>query len=111
MTDFQARVFAAVERIPRGKAAPYSEVARAAGSPRAMRAVGNILHSNPFFGVVPCHRVVHADGALADAFAFGGEGVQRKMLESEGVIFTSDGRVDMRLCGCVIPVEKQDKSN
>ncbi len=102
MTEFQRRVFEAVARIPRGKAAPYSEVARAAGSPRAMRAVGNILHNNPFFGVVPCHRVVHADGSLAAAFAFGGEGEQRKMLEAEDVGFTPDGRVDMRLYGCVI---------
>ena len=106
MTEFQERVYRAVERIPKGRVAPYSEVARAALSPRAARAIGNILHNNPFFGIVPCHRVVHADGALADAFAFGGEGVQRQMLESEGVTFTEDGRVDMRIHGCIIEEEK-----
>ena len=106
MTEFQKRVYSAVERIPKGFVAAYSEVARASGSPRAARAIGNILHNNPFFGIVPCHRVVHSDGALAAAFAFGGEGEQRKMLEKEGVTFTIDGRVDMAKHGCMIEEEK-----
>lgn len=101
MTGFQKRVYKAVEQIPQGRVATYGEVARMAGSSRASRAVGNILHKNPFFGVVPCHRVVHADGALAEPFAFGGAGVQREMLEKEGVTFTKDGRVDMKKYGYV----------
>lgn len=101
MTEFQKRVYSAVKLIPRGMVATYGEVARMAGSPRASRAVGNILHKNPFFGVVPCHRVVHADGALAAPFAFGGERVQREMLEKEGVTFTKDGKVDMKKHGYV----------
>ena len=55
---------------------------------------------------MPCHRVVHADGALAAAFAFGGDGVQREMLEKEGVTFTEDGRVDMQIHGCMIKEER-----
>lgn len=101
MTEFQIRVYKAVEKIPRGSVVTYGEIARMAGSPRASRAVGNILHKNPFFGVVPCHRVVHSDGALAEPFAFGGAGVQRKMLEKEGVTFTKDGRVDMKKHGYI----------
>lgn len=101
MTEFQKRVYKAVEQIPKGRVVTYGEVARMAGSPRASRAVGNILHNNPFFGVVPCHRVVHADGALAAPFAFGGAGVQREMLEKEGVIFTQEGKVDMKKHGYV----------
>lgn len=101
MTEFQKRVYKAVEQIPRGKVVTYGEVARMAGSTRASRAVGNILHKNPFFGVVPCHRVVHADGALAEPFAFGGAGVQREMLEKEGVTFTKDGKVNMKKHGYV----------
>ena len=54
---------------------------------------------NPEPGVIPCHRVVFADGSLAKGFAFGGEGVQRAMLEAEGVEFLPDGRVDMAKCG------------
>lgn len=102
MTEFQKKVYSAVEQIPQGRVVTYSEVARMAGSPRASRAVGNILHNNPFFGVVPCHRVVHADGALAVPFAFGGAGVQREMLEKEGVTFTQEGKVDMKKHGYIL---------
>ncbi len=101
MTEFQKKVYLAVEKIPKGRVVTYGEVARKAGSPRASRAVGNILHKNPFFGVVPCHRVVHADGALAEPFAFGGERVQREMLEKEGVVFTKQNKVDMKKHGYV----------
>lgn len=101
MTEFQKRVYSAVEQIPKCRVVTYGEVARMAGSPRASRAVGNILHKNPFFGVVPCHRVVHADGALAEPFAFGGADVQRKMLEKEGITFTKEGKVDMKKHGYV----------
>ena len=109
MTEFQKRVYDAVERIPKGRVLPYSEVARAAGNSRASRAVGNILHKNPFFGIVPCHRVVHADGALAAPFAFGGERVQREMLEKEGVTFTETGKVDMKKHGYVFDLSNTKK--
>lgn len=104
MTEFQMRIYEAVKKIPCGMVITYGEAARAAGSPKAARAVGNILHKNPFFGVVPCHRVVHADGALASSFAFGGEKIQREMLEKEGVTFTKDGRVDMKKHGYVLDI-------
>ena len=61
--------------------------------------MGVALHHNPAPGVGPCHRVVFSDGRLASAFAFGGEGVQRALLEAEGVEFLPDGRVDMAKCG------------
>lgn len=102
MTEFQSLVYDAVKRIPKGSVTAYSDVAAAAGSPRAARAIGNILHNNPFFGVVPCHRVVHTDGTLAAAFAFGGENVQREMLEKEGVSFTADGKVNMKKHRCFL---------
>ena len=73
--------------------------ARPVSLPRGARGVGFCLHRNPEPGVIPCHRVVFADGRLASAFAFGGEGVQRAMLEAEGVEFLPDGRVDMAKCG------------
>lgn len=101
MTEFQKRVYAVVEQIPYGRVVTYGEVARMSGSPRASRAVGNILHKNPFFGVVPCHRVVHADGALAEPFAFGGERIQREMLEKEGIAFTKEDKVDMKKYGYI----------
>lgn len=100
--------------IPRGKVASYGQVALLAGHPRAARFVGYALHSNPEPGVIPCHRVVFKNGSLASGFAFGGPGVQRQLLEDEGVTFLPDGRVDMQECqwGCFnqaeLEIERQD---
>ena len=60
------------------------------GNPRASRAVGHAMRACRTPGV-PCHRVVRADGSTTPAF---GPGVQRAMLEAEGVPFTADGRVE-----------------
>lgn len=79
------RIYEAVKRIPKGKVATYAQVAEMAGNPKMARAVGNALHKNPEPGIIPCHRVVDSKGHLADEFAFGGAGVQAKLLESEGV--------------------------
>ena len=95
MTDFTRRIYEVVKSIPAGRVMSYGRVAALAGNPRAARGVGFALHHNPYPGEVPCHRVVFADGRLASAFAFGGEGVQRRLLEAEGVEFLPDGRVDM----------------
>lgn len=92
---FFEQVYQMVEQIPRGRVATYGQIARLVGSPRRARYVGFALHRNPRPGVVPCHRVVFADGSLARGFAFGGVGVQRAMLEQEGVAFREDGRVDL----------------
>lgn len=59
--SFRDRVFAIVKTIPAGKTLTYKEVATFAGSPRAYRAVGNILHTN-YDSKIPCHRVVRSDG-------------------------------------------------
>lgn len=93
-----ARVYEAVRRIPRGRVATYGQIALMAGSPRASRAVGWALHVNPTPGVIPCHRVVNREGRLAPAFAFGGQEVQRALLEEEGVLFEPDGRVVLSRC-------------
>lgn len=59
--SFSSRVFAVVSCIQKGETLSYKEVARRAGSPRAFRAVGNILNKN-FNPDIPCHRVVRSDG-------------------------------------------------
>lgn len=92
---FFARVYEVVEQIPEGMVATYGQVAKLVGEPRKARYVGFALHSNPRPGIVPCHRVVFADGRLAEGFAFGGAGVQRQMLEDEGVAFADDAHVDL----------------
>jgi methylated-DNA-[protein]-cysteine S-methyltransferase len=61
---FATGVLRATARVPFGDVTTYGEVAAQAGSPRAARAAGNALGSNPIPIVVPCHRVVHADGTL-----------------------------------------------
>jgi len=63
-TAFQQRVWEALRKIPYGRTRSYSEVARAIGRPRATRAVARACATNPAALVIPCHRVVRADGAL-----------------------------------------------
>ncbi|HLK10225.1 MAG TPA: methylated-DNA--[protein]-cysteine S-methyltransferase [Candidatus Binatia bacterium] len=81
-TPFQRAVWAALRRIPCGTTVSYGEIARRIGRPSAVRAVGQANNANPVGIVVPCHRVVAADGALA---GYGG-GVERKrwLLAHEG---------------------------
>ena len=93
--NFFERVYEVVKKVPAGKVSTYGDIARAIGAPRCARQVGWALHSNPYYGVVPCHRVVFRDGSLMSGFAFGGSGVQRAMLEVEGVAFIGD-KVDMK---------------
>lgn len=94
-TEFTKRIYAVVQSIPRGRVASYGQVAALAGNPRGARGVGFALHHNPQPGVIPCHRVVFRDGGICTGYAFGGPGVQRALLEAEGVTFLPDGRVDM----------------
>ncbi|HLH66572.1 MAG TPA: methylated-DNA--[protein]-cysteine S-methyltransferase [Solirubrobacteraceae bacterium] len=64
LTAFARRVLHAAAGIPYGQTATYAQVAQLAGSPRGARAAGNALGANPLPIVLPCHRVVHADGGL-----------------------------------------------
>lgn len=89
-------------KIPRGTVATYGMIAASAGNPRWARVVGYALHVNPRPGEIPCHRVVHRDGAVAEGFAFGGGQSQRALLEQEGVTFLPDGRVDLQAHLCMV---------
>ena len=91
--SFFESVYRAVSAIPRGRVASYGQIACAVGRPRSSRIVGYALHRNPRPGVGPCHRVVFRSGATTPAFAFGGEDVQRALLEGEGVSFDEKGCV------------------
>src|ERR1700693_4419909 len=80
--DFTARVLSVVRRIPPGRVATYGDVAAMAGSPRAARAVGNIMRTCQR-GDVPCHRVIAAGGRLG---GYGGrEFLKQSLLMAEGV--------------------------
>ena len=63
LPPFDAAVYRAAMQIPYGETASYGELAGMAGSPRAARAVGSAMARCPLFPVVPCHRVIHADGS------------------------------------------------
>jgi methylated-DNA-[protein]-cysteine S-methyltransferase len=85
MSDFTARVLSIVRRIPVGRVATYGDVAAAAGSPRASRAVGNIMRECARRDV-PCHRVVAAAGRLG---GYGGNvELKRALLRAEGLTVT-----------------------
>jgi methylated-DNA-[protein]-cysteine S-methyltransferase len=83
-TTFQQGVWSALRGIPFGETISYAELARRVGNPHAMRAVGGANGRNPLPIVVPCHRVIGADGSLT---GFGG-GMERKrwLLEHEGAL-------------------------
>jgi methylated-DNA-[protein]-cysteine S-methyltransferase len=83
-TPFQRRVWEALRKIPYGEKRSYGEIAREVGRPDATRAVGAANGANPLPIVVPCHRVVGADGSLT-GFG-GGLEVKRFLLDLEGAI-------------------------
>jgi AraC family transcriptional regulator of adaptative response/methylated-DNA-[protein]-cysteine methyltransferase len=81
-TEFQTRVWHALRQIPYGEIRSYEEIARAIGNPKAMRAVGRANGDNRIPIVIPCHRVVRADGSLG---GYGGElWRKRYLLKLEG---------------------------
>ena len=83
-SSFQQRVWSRLREIPFGETISYTELARRVGDPSAVRAVGGANARNPLPIVVPCHRVIGADGSLT---GFGG-GIERKrwLLAHEGVL-------------------------
>ena len=82
-TPFQRRVVEALRSIPYGETATYGEVAALAGHPNAQRAVGSVCAANRFSLIVPCHRVVAADGL--GSYGSLGTAYKRSLLELEGV--------------------------
>jgi methylated-DNA-protein-cysteine methyltransferase-like protein len=98
MIGFYNKVYDVVKRIPRGKVTTYGKIAAMIGAPGSAKIVGWALHSNPDPGTIPCHRVVNRNGETSGSFAFGGPDVQKQLLESEGVIFSPEGNVDLGKC-------------
>jgi AraC family transcriptional regulator of adaptative response/methylated-DNA-[protein]-cysteine methyltransferase len=73
-TDFQKRVWLALQQIPAGETRSYSDIAKAIEHPRAIRAVGRANGTNTLSIIIPCHRVINANGDLG---GYGG-GIERK---------------------------------
>lgn len=83
-TAFQLSVWRALAAIPYGETRSYADIARAIGNPKGMRAVGLANGKNPIPIIVPCHRVIGADGSLT---GFGGGLPTKKwLLEFEGIV-------------------------
>ncbi|MFI0446003.1 methylated-DNA--[protein]-cysteine S-methyltransferase [Actinomadura sp. 6N118] len=83
LSDFEAAVLRAAAAIPRGQTRPYAWVARQAGRPKAVRAVGSALGRNPVPLLIPCHRVTRSDGAIGE-YVFGA-GAKERLLRAENV--------------------------
>jgi len=92
------RIYAVVRRIPRGRVATYGQVAALARASGA-RQVGYALHALPPGTTVPWHRVLNAAGRISPRAVPGGELVQRRLLEREGVRFDARGRVRLSQAG------------
>ena len=82
---FRRTVLMQCRRIPYGKTASYQDLARAAGNPKAARAVGSTMAHNPLPLVVPCHRVLRADGTFGGFSSPKGVKEKKKMLSLEGM--------------------------
>lgn len=83
-TDFQKQVWAALNKIPFGKTVSYKQIAENIGNPKAVRAVGLANNRNPVPIVIPCHRVIGANGNLVGYG--GGLEMKRQLLIHEGVL-------------------------
>lgn len=92
-TSFAKRVYALTNQIPKGNVSTYKHLADALNT-KAYRAVGNALRNNPDAPRTPCHRVIKHDRTLGGYQGSNDSTNKRALLKAEGVIFSSDGRVD-----------------
>ncbi|WP_374575660.1 methylated-DNA--[protein]-cysteine S-methyltransferase [Phenylobacterium sp.] len=82
--ELHRRIYEVVRAIPPGRTMTYGEVARAVGEPHAAQAVGQAMGKNPCPVIMPCHRVLGADGKMGGFSAPGGVATKRRLLEIEG---------------------------
>jgi methylated-DNA-[protein]-cysteine S-methyltransferase len=85
VAPFYQRVYEITRRVPAGATVTYGDIAIRLGAPGAARAVGQALGKNPFAIVVPCHRVLGANGKLGGFSAHGGTATKARLLRIEGV--------------------------
>lgn len=92
-TPFQLQVWQALRDIPYGETRTYAQIAAQVQNPRACRAVGGACHANPLLIVIPCHRVIGADGALTGFGA--GLAAKEKLLKLENERILRDAKLTM----------------
>ncbi|MHC4289878.1 MAG: methylated-DNA--[protein]-cysteine S-methyltransferase, partial [Planctomycetota bacterium] len=82
-SGFQQRVLFVLQTITYGQKISYGELAKLSDSPKAARAIGSVMANNPLPLIVPCHRVVKADGSCGQFSGAGGTETKKRMLELE----------------------------
>jgi methylated-DNA-[protein]-cysteine S-methyltransferase len=87
---FERTIYAAARQIAWGTTASYGELARAAGAPDAARVVGRAMGRNPVPIVIPCHRVITADGRIGGFSAPGGVDTKQRLHQLEGILLADD---------------------
>ena len=97
VATLSSRVFALVRACPAGRVTTYGALAKAVGYPRGARMVGWIMNESP--EGVPAQRVINSKGELSGSWAFGSPGRMHQLLEAEGIVFSADGRVDLKRYG------------
>ena len=85
-TTFQLKVWNYLKNIPKGSVKTYTDVAKAIGKPKAVRAVANAIGKNPYPIKIPCHRVIRSDGSLGGYSGRGGINKKRRLLISERIL-------------------------
>lgn len=83
LTDFRKQVTTHCRKVPYGETVSYAELARRAGRPQAMRAVGTVMAKNLWPLIVPCHRVVRSDGNMGGFSALQGVPLKKRLLALE----------------------------
>jgi methylated-DNA-protein-cysteine methyltransferase-like protein len=97
-SDSYERIYAVVSKIPIGKIATYGQVAELAGLSGHARQVGYALHATPDESAIPWQRVVNAKGEVSPRSDPDMEGVQKSLLDAEGIVFDTNGRINLALC-------------
>src|ERR1700722_1514403 len=95
--DFHRKVYEVARTIPPGQTMTYGEIAKKLGAPHESREVGQALGRNPVAIIVPCHRVLGADGKMGGFSANGGVATKRRILEIEGASAVGAGPLFDRL--------------
>ena len=105
---FSSQIISLIKRIPRGKVASYGQIAALAGNPRGARAVIWLLHSSSGKEKLPWHRVINSRGTISLQPGQGYE-EQRALLESEGVVFGLQGKIELKRFKWPGPVVRQGR--
>jgi len=95
--EFHRKVYEIARSIPPGRTMTYGEIAKRLGMPHESREVGQALGRNPIAIIVPCHRVLGADGKMGGFSASGGVATKRRILQIEGAAALSAGPLFERL--------------